>query len=511
VRGLPAGRFLPAGVVALALAALYGLATAGHPVTVSAGRPAVPVRVLPVTAVQRGCPGLGLTGGSAGRVALVAAAGAGGGGQALATTLTGAAAGRPLLSASQPGRLSMGTVQPAAGAVPAALNLTQPPASAGSGQAGGGTAAVPQVTAVPLHGGVLVNATGTMARGLEVEQTSAAGVPTAACASPGTDFWFVGPGQRSAARIRLYLMNPSDQAADVSVQIATDAGPLQGSTDTGIPVAPHSMVAQSLAPVLHGSRVVSLHVRTSVGQVVAGVQESTGSTGGSWLPIAGTPASQVIVPGLPATTGTRQLFVAVPGTHDAHLTIAAVTSRGSYEPTGGGGVDVPGGSAIAIPLPSMSGIAAALKLMSTEPVTASLMVTGGPAGGPGVFTTAAPPLQEQGVVAANSGSSALVLSAPKGAATVRITELGGAGAPPASTVQVGAGRSKLVQLTAIHGGRGAAFPVVITPLAGSGPVYAGRVIVSAGSGAVQALMPVASALTRVPLPPVRAVPITGGP
>jgi hypothetical protein len=43
---------------------------------------------------------------------------------------------------------------------------------------------------------------------------------------------------------------------------------------------------------------------------------------------------------------------------------------------------------------------------------------------------------------------------------------------------------------------------VITPLAGSGPVYAGRVT-SAG-GVVRSILPVSSALTWVQLPPVRS-------
>jgi hypothetical protein len=52
--------------------------------------------------------------------------------------------------------------------------------------------------------------------------------------------------------------------------------------------------------------------------------------------------------------------------------------------------------------------------------------------------------------------------------------------------------------------KGSAFSVVITPLAGSGPVYAGRVIAGTGAGgALQAILPVPSALSSVPLPPVR--------
>lgn len=500
MRGLLTGRMLPAMVVVAALAAVYALAMPGRPVSVSASQPATLPRSVPVTAVERGCPGLALPGGGSGRVALIAAPATAGSGKAVATALGAASGAAPLLTATRPGRLSLGFVRPG-GPAPAAA---KPP--------GGQT-----VATVPLRGGVVVSASGAMARGLAVEQTSPGGIPTAACTGPGTDFWFTGPGHRGAGQIRLYLMNPASQAADVSVEIATDAGPLQGGIDAGIAVPPHSMVMQSLAAVVPGSQVVSLHVRTSIGQVVAGVRDTAGAAGGGggWLPPAQEPATHLVIPGLPATPGSRRLFLAVPGEHDAHVTIAAVTSRGTYEPTGGGGIDVPGGSAIAVALPSLAGIPAALKLVSSEPVTASLMVPGGQAGSRGAFTAAAPPLQEQGVLAANlsgwAGSSALVLSAPKGKAMVRVTELAGTSGP-AQTVTVKAGRSRLVQLRAGAAARhGTAFSVLITPLPGSGPVYAGRVIQATGSGTVEALMPVASALTTVPLPPARAASIMSQP
>jgi hypothetical protein len=493
---------MPAVIVVAVLAALYGLATAGQSVPVPARQPAGPPRSVPVAAVERGCPGLALAGGSSGRIALIAAPGTAGRGRAVVTTLSPADGASPLLTATRAGQLALGSAA-AGGPAPAAAGHAARPAS---GQA---------VTTMPQAGGVVVRATGAMARGLAVAQTGPGGIPAAACTSPGTDFWFVGPGQYGAGQIRLYLMNPADQAADVSVEIATDAGPLQGGADMGIPVAPHSMVVQSLEPAVPGSRVVSLHVRTSVGQVVAGLRDTAGATGGGWLPAAQAPATHVIIPGLPATAGTRQLFLAVPGQQDAHVTITAVTSRGTYEPTGGGGIDVPGGSAIAIGLPSLAGIPAALKLTASGPVTASVMIPGGPAGSPGAFTAAAPPLREQGVVAVSlaggARSSALVLSAPRGRASVRVTELAGSSGP-AQTVTVKAGWSQLVRLPPVPGApHGAPFSVLITPLAGSGPVYAGQVVQSAGTGTVQALMPVASALTTVPLPPVQAAPIISAP
>jgi hypothetical protein len=206
------------------------------------------------------------------------------------------------------------------------------------------------------------------------------------------------------------------------------------------------------------------------------------------------------------------VFVAVPGTRDAHLQLTAVTVKGSYEPTGGTGIDIPGGSAVSIDLPSLSGVPAALKLTSNVAITASAMLTGGQSGTPGVFTAAALPLQEQGVVAYNraggGADSQLVLSAPGRAAQAKLTEIGGTG--KTQIVQIAAGHSLIAELSKGGGsGHGSAFSVVIAPLAGSGPLYAGRVIIGSGTGGrIQSMLPVVSALTKVPLPRVQNVPIT---
>ncbi len=296
-------------------------------------------------------------------------------------------------------------------------------------------AAAGTVPTGPARGGVVIQASGALAQGLEVEQT-AGGLPTAACGSPGTDFWFTGPGQRTAGRIQLYLMNPGSQAADADADIFTDAGPLQETTDTGITVPPHGMIVQTLAGTLRNSRAITLHVRTSVGQVVAAVQESTGAGQGAWLPAAQPPATRLVIPGLPAIAGTRQLYVAVPGLKDANVQVTAVTSRGSYQPTGASGIDLPAGSAAEISLPSVAGIPAALRLTSNTPITASILIPGGSGGSPGSFTAAAPAIQEQGVVADNmvgpARSSSLVLSAPQRAAQVTVTQVAAGGPGPAA-------------------------------------------------------------------------------
>jgi hypothetical protein len=303
-----------------------------------------------------------------------------------------------------------------------------------------------------------------------------------------------------------------DQASDVDVDIVTDTGPLQGGTDTGITVPPHGLIVQSLAGLLHNSRAIGLHVRTTVGRVVAALSESsTASQPGGWLPPGQAPAKRLVIPGMPTAHGTRDLYVADPGGSDASVTLSVVSSGGTYQPTGAGSIDVPAGSASRIQLPSLSGIAGTAVLTSNVPVTAAIMVPGGPAGAPGAFAAAAPSLDEQGVVAdvgQTRDEATLVLSAPGAAARVRLasgasglTASGQGGSP--RVFEIPAKHSIVVHVTRPAGvSSTAGFAITLTPLPGSGPVYAGRVL-AAPDGTVSGIMPVASAPTIVALPAVR--------
>jgi hypothetical protein len=510
VTNLRGSRVLSAAVVVVLLGGLYALAGLRHPISLSAGvAPRAPHSV-PVTSVVRACPAPGAPFSRGGGIAVMAApasAAAAGHGVAMVTRLAGLGSSTPgptVLSISQPGTPRLATV---------GLDRTGRAQAAPKGKPSSTT-----VVSTAVRGGVVVQASGSLARGLEVEQTSGASLPTAACSSPGTDFWFVGPGQRTAGTIRIYLMNASSQVADADVDIFTDAGPLQQTSDAGITVPPHGMIVQSLAPVLRNSRSITLHVRTSVGQVAAAVQESTGTGEGAWLPPAQAPATHLVIPGLPAAAGSRELYLGVPGVKDANVKVTAVTSRGTYVPTGAGGLDIPGGSAAEVSLPSLAGIPAAIKVTASSPLTATVMIPGGTNGSPGSFTAAVPALEEQGVIADNlTGTgrvSALILSAPHAAARVSVAQVSSAGsARRTQTVQVSSGKSLVVTLKAVPGApRGTPFAVVISPLPGSGPVYAGRVISASGTGgALQAMLPVASALSTVVLPPVRNAAIVSVP
>src|SRR5262249_61834272 len=99
-------------------------------------------------------------------------------------------------------------------------------------------------------------------------------------------------------------------------------------------------------------------------------------------------------------------------------------------------------------------------------------------------------------------------SAPGGGGQARGDQVGGGDHAPAGTgkgFQVPGHHSGGEELGRAPGSRkGTAFAMVVTPLGGSGPLYAGRVITGSGKGGVlQSILAVPSALATVPLPGVR--------
>jgi Family of unknown function (DUF5719) len=492
------GRPVFTALIVLVLAGIYLAAGKGHPA--AAARQVAHSTRAAVSSAVRVCPAAGSGAPTGGSVAVAAMPATAGPGSAVITRLTpggSQTAGPVVATDTQPSVLQVSGVKTAT-----ALTKDEQAGQPGSS---------PNVSTSIGRGGVQVEATGAMAQGLEVEQTGPSGVVTAQCSAPGTSFWFVGPGQASASTIELYLANTGSQAADAQVSVVTDVTkgpPLLGNADNGITVPPHSMVVQSLGKLLQSSKVIALNVTTSVGQVVAAVRESKSpSDDGNWLSPTRAPARHLVIPGMPQSAGFRDLYIAVPGTAAAQVKITAVTAKGSYQPTGGTGIDLLGGSAVSIALPSLGGVAGAISISSNVPVAATMLVPGGPAGTPGALAASSGPVLEQGVLAANPARSAgktdLVLSAPLKAATVRITTVTATATatPSAKIVQVSAGSSVVVPIAPPTGSKVTEFTIIVTPVSG-GPVYAGRVISSGAT--VQSVLAVPSSPTWIALPGVTA-------
>jgi hypothetical protein len=494
-------RYFQAGVVVVLVAVLYLLAGAVHPFALAQGRKPAPPGVIPVTAAVRACAS---TGGQPGGGVAVISAGASGATATATGTGTGgtASGGKAVISRlSAPGSAAQGPVLRTLSDTGKLTRIAVPVAAARTGKptALSTSGRVPAVTSL---GGVAIRATGAMSGGLAAEQTGPSGLPQAACPAPATDFWFASPGQHTVAVINLYLMNPDSSPADAEVDLFTDSGPVLGSTDTGITVPPHGLLVQSLAKVVSGSRVLGLHVRTSAGRVVAMLRESKAANQpGSWIPASQPPSKHLVIPGLPGTAGSRTLYVFVTGNTPAQVKMTAVTGRGSYQPTGGSGISLAGGSAGTVPLPSLSKVSSALAITSSVPIAAVLAASGGPPGAAGVFAAASGPVTEQGVAADNVAGASLVLSAPAAAAQVRLTELTTGRPARTRVVSIGAKHTTVVPLGKPPGHPASTpYALVITPLPGSGPLYAGRVVLVNGS--VQAIIAVPAALTTIQLPAV---------
>jgi len=380
--------------------------------------------------------------------------------------------------------------------VPGALTTVTAPAATGSG-------------------GTAIAAAGQMAEGFEAEQANASGMGVVSCTHPESDMWFVGTGVGDgASTIRLYLMNTGDLAATANVTIITDTG-LQPGLNTGITVAPHQFVTENIAPLARGSAALGLHVQTTSGQVAASVWEGSGGSG-AWLPQASAPSTHLVVPGLTVASSAARLFVTVPGAADAQLRVVAFTAQGKFPQFGSTPVDAPAAATSSFALSSLGASAAGLALSSNVPIIAGVLV---PGSGIGSFTAAAAPVTQQGVVAGNPATRGLtvglVLTAPATAAHADITVIGAgnaggsaagtpqAGGPQAVTVQAG---HTLAMAVPRPGNARQPFAIVITPLAGSGPLYAARVVTSGAGGlsaAVSSLLPVQSALTTITLPPAQ--------
>jgi hypothetical protein len=476
---------VPAGVALLALGAIAAAAQFAGPAAPAPDQATMAPQQVAVTSAVRACPPV--EGGGPGQVAFIAGSPA-----ASPSRASGQAELVPLPLAGA----ALRAVSPIRATEPATLSMLTTPAAQSADQ---------DKKAAAVLQGWSVTASGTMAQALEAEEATSAGLASVRCGEPGSDIWFVGTGQQGgAAQIQLDLMNIDALPASVDVSIITDAGLVQAGADAGITVPPHATVTESPSSLAEGSSVVAIEIRTSIGRVAADVSETSHGGTASWLPSTAPPSTQLVIPGIPPSGSAAGLYLVVPGSANARISVLAITAQGRYHPFGTQTVDLPADSASYVPLTPLGGTAA-LELTANVPVAAAVLV---PGSGLGTFTTATAPISEQAVVAGNTTGSGLsatiVLTAPAGPARVRLTEMAAtAGVTSSQVVTVAAGHTLTAPAALPRGAtHGSAFALVITPLAGSGPLYAARVETQ-GQNTIASIIPAVSALTTITLPSVR--------
>jgi hypothetical protein len=452
---LPGNRFALAGLVVLALLALYGVASFARPAA-SAPRHGVSV---PVTSAYAACPD---THGA--RVSAVTPPGAGGAGQAWVPGTS--------VALSAPGTSWSTDVKKNAGPWPFA-------------------------------------AYGSLATGLTVEQTTTGGgLAATRCPAPASDLWFAGPGPADAKDVGLYLTNVDDRPVTAVVAgLSTDGSIETPEGQDDVLVGPHSTRLVQVGVQVEGfgtaaadTKIIALHVRAVTGRIAAAVRVER-KKGADWLP-ATAPGRSVVVPGIPSGSGHRRLLIAVPGRDEAAVNVQGISSDGTFAPSGQRTLQAAALAVTPFDL-GMGGKPAALRIVANRPIVAALVAE---EGDDFAVTAGTQPLGQgrTGLVADDRDQTSMLFTAPAKAATVRLTQIMAQG--PTGTAQdvtVPAGRTVEVKMPPPAGADG--YGLSIVPRPGSGPVYAARLLKINKQGIT--LLPVAPARTTALLPPVADGPL----
>jgi hypothetical protein len=128
------------------------------------------------------------------------------------------------------------------------------------------------------------------------------GFTTASCAEPSGSIWLVGGATTTGRTSILTVTNPTDVAAQVSLQIFGEDGAVEAPGMSGIDVPAGSQRVLSLAGFAPGLLSPVVHVEARGGRVVAYLQQSIvrglDATGMDLIGASPEPAAQLTVPGV---------------------------------------------------------------------------------------------------------------------------------------------------------------------------------------------------------------------
>jgi Family of unknown function (DUF5719) len=368
---------------------------------------------------------------------------------------------------------------------------------------------------------VAITSTGSIAANLtadEINETSVGryrGLAGGNCLAPETDWWFAGGNGELGFTDRLILANPAPTDADVGVTVWTPSGPVSPPRFSAIRVPAESRLSIGLLAVAPDISTLAMHVHAESGAVTAAVvdRRTSGieSDGGDLVPPTLPPTKHQVLAGFPAGPGTRTLILANPGTGEASVGIKVVTPQGEFTPSSIKPIVVDPGRTSEIDLSkALDGGTGAVMLDSDQPVVAEGRTIIAPSGRklrPDLsWAPATQPLSGPAGVAIgrepDGGVCVLILSAPAGAASVRVTTPSGG----SRVVTVTARHSVSVDITDTVRAKSGDWPFLVTPI-GTAPVYVARQLYFAGAhGALVTTEPVTPLPSPIPLPPVRADP-----
>ena len=204
-----------------------------------------------------------------------------------------------------------------------------------------------------------------------------AGIASAACPAPGSDWWFVGSGSQLGRGAALLVSNPAPDPARFDISLYAASGPVEALAGKGIDLGPQSFVRLRLDALAQDQALLAVRVRATAGRVAAAlrdvaVPEGSDPRGVDFVPPAIAPSMQAWIGGIPGGASHRSLVLVNPGNQFATVKARLLTAAGTQE-LGSGPFSVPAGSVTSTSLddviPTGGGT---LELTSDVPVTGAV-------------------------------------------------------------------------------------------------------------------------------------------
>jgi hypothetical protein len=224
------------------------------------------------------------------------------------------------------------------------------------------------------------------------------GLSSAACAVPGRQWWFVGAGSQLGRGAALLVSNAAEEPARFDITLYSGAGPVQALAGKGIDLGPSSSVRLRLDALAPDEELLAIQVLATSGRVAAAVRDVAVPSedrprGVDFIPPAQAPATRLVIAGIPAGDGDRDLVLVNPGSQFATVSPRLLTESGPVPLEGLAAVAVPAGAIIRVDLNRvLAGRSGTLDLTSDVPVTGGARAVWGGGARRDVMWLAAVPL-----------------------------------------------------------------------------------------------------------------------
>jgi len=221
----------------------------------------------------------------------------------------------------------------------------------------------------------------------QVASESISGLATAPCGEASSDAWLVGGSTQTGRTTLLFLANPTEVTANVTVSVLGENGWVSAPGSSGIVVEPASQRIVSLAALAPNVGNPVVRVTSTGGQVVPTLQQSVVRTllpdGVELIAQGASPSLRLVIPGVRLSglasqhaseggmvTSDREpaVRVGVPGEQDALVTVTAYGVSGKPVAVKS---NIPGGRVLELPFGSLDDGVYTLVVSATQPVVAA--------------------------------------------------------------------------------------------------------------------------------------------